>query len=86
MARPRYLAIHTNDFVSLSRSMDFTVALLQNLARDPEQSMEEAVEESYNLTLKPWHGWISKAALKVIIPPSLLAYIRSYYLHHFFFI
>lgn len=64
--------------------MDFTVALLQNLARDPEQSMVEAVEESYNLTLKPWHGWISSAALKVIIPPSL--YIRSFYLHHFFFI
>jgi len=64
--------------------MDFTVALLQNLARDPEQSMVEAVEESYNLTLKPWHGWISSAALKVIIPPSLC--IRSFCLHHFFFI
>ncbi|KAK7838587.1 glycolipid transfer protein 3 isoform X1 [Quercus suber] len=54
-------------FLWLTRSMDFTVALFQNLARDPEQSMVEAVEESYNLTLKPWHGWISSAALKVAL-------------------
>ena len=46
--------------------MDFTLALIQKLAKDPEQSMEQAVEESYNLILKPWHGWISSAAFKVI--------------------
>lgn len=48
--------------------MDFTSALLQELTKDPEQGMEQAVEESYNNTLKPWHGWISSAAFKVIIP------------------
>lgn len=47
--------------------MDFVVALLQRLAKDPSQSMEEAVEESYNIALKPWHGWISSAAVKVMI-------------------
>ncbi|XP_062159146.1 glycolipid transfer protein 3-like isoform X3 [Alnus glutinosa] len=52
--------------VWLTRAMDFTLALLQKLATDPEQSMEEAVEESYNITLKPWHGWISSAAFKVV--------------------
>jgi hypothetical protein len=65
--------------------MDFTLALIQKLAKDPEQSMEQAVEESYNLILKPWHGWISSAAFKVnntLIPPSPLAYIL--YLHNFF--
>ncbi|XP_062159145.1 glycolipid transfer protein 3-like isoform X2 [Alnus glutinosa] len=53
--------------VWLTRAMDFTLALLQKLATDPEQSMEEAVEESYNITLKPWHGWISSAAFKVAL-------------------
>ncbi|KAK6938297.1 Glycolipid transfer protein domain [Dillenia turbinata] len=51
----------------LTRSMDFTVALLQILVKDPEKNMEQAVEESYNITLKPWHGWISAAAYKVAL-------------------
>uniref|UniRef100_A0A2N9E869 Glycolipid transfer protein domain-containing protein n=1 Tax=Fagus sylvatica TaxID=28930 RepID=A0A2N9E869_FAGSY len=54
-------------FVWLTRSMDFTLALIQKLAKDPEQSMEQAVEESYNLILKPWHGWISSAAFKIAL-------------------
>ena len=45
--------------------MDFMVALLQRLVKDPGKHMEQAVEESYNSTLKPWHGWISSAAFKV---------------------
>lgn len=53
--------------VWLTRSMDFTVTLLEKLAKEPEQSMEQAVEESYNITLKPWHGWISSAAFKVAL-------------------
>ncbi|XP_068325447.1 glycolipid transfer protein 3-like isoform X1 [Pyrus communis] len=54
-------------FVWLTRSLDFTVALLQNLVRDPGQNMQQAVEESYNVTLKPWHRWISSAASKVAL-------------------
>jgi len=38
----------------LARSMDFTIALLQRLDEDPDQ-----------VSLKPWHGWISSAACKV---------------------
>lgn len=49
------------------RSLDFTVTLLQLLAEDFQRNLEEAVDESYNITLKPWHGWISSAAYKVII-------------------
>ncbi|XVF64388.1 hypothetical protein PTKIN_Ptkin09bG0165400 [Pterospermum kingtungense] len=55
-------------FLWLTRSMDFTVALLQRLVKDSGQNMEQAVEESYNITLKPWHGWISSAAFKVFRP------------------
>ncbi|XP_034674914.1 glycolipid transfer protein 3-like [Vitis riparia] len=54
-------------FVWLTRSMDFMAALLQRLAKDPRQSMEQAVEESYSIALKPWHGWISSAAFKVAL-------------------
>ncbi|KAF8405855.1 hypothetical protein HHK36_007932 [Tetracentron sinense] len=59
--------------VWLTRTMDFTAALLERLAKDPEQSMEQVVEESYSITLKPWHGWISSAAYKValkLVPES----------------
>lgn len=53
--------------VWLTRSLDFTAELLQNLAGNPGQNMKQAVEESYNLTLKPWHRWISSAASKVAL-------------------
>ncbi|XVE95647.1 hypothetical protein REPUB_Repub02eG0116500 [Reevesia pubescens] len=52
-------------FLWLIRSMDFMVALFQRLVKNPGMNMEQAVEESYNITLKPWHGWISSAAFKV---------------------
>ncbi|KAG6626060.1 hypothetical protein I3843_15G019600 [Carya illinoinensis] len=54
-------------FLWLTRSLDFTSALLQKLAKDPEQRMEQAVEESYINTLKLWHGWISSAAFKIAL-------------------
>ncbi|XP_019260299.1 PREDICTED: glycolipid transfer protein 3 [Nicotiana attenuata] len=50
----------------LTRSLDFSLALLQLLVEDIERNMEQAVQESYTNTLKPWHGWISSAAFKVI--------------------
>ncbi|KAL2497128.1 Glycolipid transfer protein 3 [Abeliophyllum distichum] len=54
-------------FVWLTRSLDFSVALLKLLVEDFEKNMEQAVEESYIITLKPWHGWISSAAYKVAL-------------------
>lgn len=63
--------------IFLPRSLDFTVALLQRLVADPGQEMEKLVEESYNITLKPWHGWISSAAYKVLIWVLLLSFFVS---------
>lgn len=57
----------SKSFVWLTRSLDFTVKLLQLIAEDFGRNMEQAVEESYNLTLKPWHGWISSTAYRVAI-------------------
>ncbi|KAF7830645.1 glycolipid transfer protein 3-like [Senna tora] len=60
-------------FVWLTRALDFASALLQRVASEPGRNLEEAVEECYNITLKPWHGWISSAAFRValkLVPDS----------------
>ncbi|WJX16621.1 hypothetical protein P8452_06626 [Trifolium repens] len=60
-------------FVWLTRTLDFTSSLLQILSKDPEKKMEKAVEESYDVTLRPWHGWISSTASRValkLVPES----------------
>ncbi|KAG8064580.1 hypothetical protein GUJ93_ZPchr0004g39171 [Zizania palustris] len=50
----------------LTRSMDFTIALLQRLEEgSDQQSFAQLVEAAYLATLKPWHGWISSAAYKI---------------------
>ncbi|KAL7245981.1 hypothetical protein ACSBR2_001169 [Camellia fascicularis] len=54
-------------FVWLTRALDFTVALLRLLVKDFGRSMEQAVEEAYNITLRPWHGWISATAYRVAL-------------------
>ncbi|KAJ8450388.1 hypothetical protein Cgig2_004845 [Carnegiea gigantea] len=59
--------------VWLTRSLDFTGALLERIAMNPRGSMEQMVADSYEITLKPWHGWISAAAYKValkLVPDS----------------
>ncbi|RZC45881.1 hypothetical protein C5167_038836, partial [Papaver somniferum] len=58
----------TRALIWLTRSLDFAVALLDKLVKDQGgQSMKQAVEESYNILLKPWHGWISSAAYRVAL-------------------
>jgi hypothetical protein len=52
----------------ITRSMDFTVALLQRLEEEEgsdHQSLAQLVEAAYKVSLKPWHGWIASAASKV---------------------
>ncbi|RLM73894.1 glycolipid transfer protein 3 isoform X1 [Panicum miliaceum] len=52
----------------LARSMDFTIALLQRFEEDPDQqSLAQLVEAAYEVSLKPWHGWISSAACKIAL-------------------
>lgn len=43
------------------------MTLLRLLLKDSELKMEQAVEEAYIITLKPWHGWITSTAYKVTI-------------------
>uniref|UniRef100_A0A803LHR0 Glycolipid transfer protein domain-containing protein n=2 Tax=Chenopodium quinoa TaxID=63459 RepID=A0A803LHR0_CHEQI len=51
----------------LTRTLDFTAALLEKLVAEPRESMEQIVANSYETTLKPWHGWISASAYKVAL-------------------
>jgi len=63
--------------VQLYRALDFSSALLQALEIDPKRNMEEIVQESYDATLSPWHGWISSAAFRVINTSSSLSFVKS---------
>ncbi|KAI3947866.1 hypothetical protein MKX01_034531 [Papaver californicum] len=59
----------TRGLIWLTRSLDFAVALLYKLVKDQggQIRMKQAVEESYNISLRPWHGWISSAAYRVAL-------------------
>ncbi|XP_020224474.1 glycolipid transfer protein 3 [Cajanus cajan] len=54
-------------FLWLTRSLDFSSALLETLENDPKKNMEQIVQEAYDATLSPWHGWISSAAFRVAV-------------------
>ncbi|RZS10688.1 hypothetical protein BHM03_00041946 [Ensete ventricosum] len=51
----------------IARSITFSVTLFQKLDENPELSLVQVVEETYNDTLKPWHGWIASTAYKVAL-------------------
>ncbi|XP_021846445.2 glycolipid transfer protein 3 [Spinacia oleracea] len=51
----------------LTRSLDLMAALLQHVAIEPRANIEQIVGNSYEMTLKPWHGWISATAYKVAL-------------------
>ncbi|KAM0881967.1 hypothetical protein ACQ4PT_032598 [Festuca glaucescens] len=57
----------TRATIWLSRSMNFSLHLLERLMKNPEKSLKEMVEEAYKITLKPFHGWISSAAYRVAL-------------------
>lgn len=57
----------TRATIWLSRSMNFSLHLLESLLKNPETSLKEIVEEAYKITLKPYHGWISSAAYRVAL-------------------
>ncbi|KAI4345826.1 hypothetical protein L6164_012918 [Bauhinia variegata] len=52
----------TNGLLWLTRAMDFLVALFRNLLEHPDWSMSQACTDSYNKTLKKWHGWLASSS------------------------
>ena len=59
-----------NTFIYLTckifRAMDFLVALFQSLIEHDDWSLSQACTESYNETLKKWHGWLASSSFTVM--------------------
>ncbi|KAJ4785492.1 hypothetical protein LUZ62_036738 [Rhynchospora pubera] len=55
----------TNGLLWLTRAMDFLVELFRNLVEHPDWSMSKCCTDSYNKTLKKWHGWMASSSFTV---------------------
>jgi hypothetical protein len=51
--------------------MEFVVALFQNLEQHKDWTTTQAATEAYNVTLKPYHGWIAQTAFSVSLVPRI---------------
>ncbi|KAG2250668.1 hypothetical protein Bca52824_080804 [Brassica carinata] len=51
----------TNGLLWLTRAMDFLVELCRNLVARQDWSMSQACGDSYQKTLKKWHGWFASS-------------------------
>ncbi|PKA66477.1 hypothetical protein AXF42_Ash003131 [Apostasia shenzhenica] len=49
------------------RAMDFLVELFHNLLEHPDWTMSQACTDSYNKTLKRWHGWLASSSFTVAL-------------------
>ncbi|KAK7344509.1 hypothetical protein VNO77_14182 [Canavalia gladiata] len=57
----------TNALLWLTRAMDFLVALFRNLIDHEDWAMSHACTDSYNKTLKKWHGWLASSSFTVVM-------------------
>ncbi|XP_068489077.1 glycolipid transfer protein 1-like isoform X1 [Phaseolus vulgaris] len=57
----------TNGLLWLTRAMDFLVALFRNLIEHEDWTMSQACTDSYNKTLKKWHGWLASSSFSVVM-------------------
>ncbi|MED6123289.1 Glycolipid transfer protein 1 [Stylosanthes scabra] len=57
----------TNGLLWLTRAMDFLVALFRNLIDHEDWTLSQACTESYNSTLKKWHGWLACSSFGVVM-------------------
>lgn len=58
---------NTNGLLWLTRAMDFLMAMLQNLADHLDWTLYQAASAAYQVTLKPYHGWIAASAFTVAL-------------------
>ncbi|KAK7333887.1 hypothetical protein VNO80_30668 [Phaseolus coccineus] len=59
----------TNGLLWLTRAMDFLLALFRNLIEHEDWTMSQACTDSYNKTLKKWHGWLASSSFTSISMP-----------------
>ncbi|GAB4843105.1 Glycolipid transfer protein 1 [Ancistrocladus abbreviatus] len=55
----------TNGLLWLTRAMDFLLELFRNLVEHPDWPMSQCCTDSYNKTLKKWHGWLASSSFSV---------------------
>lgn len=55
--------------------MDFLVELFRNLVAHKDWSMPQACADSYQKTLKKWHGWLASSTFSVCTHSHLLSFI-----------
>ncbi|CAF2095876.1 unnamed protein product [Brassica rapa subsp. trilocularis] len=57
----------TNGLLWLTRAMDFLVELFRNLVAHQDWSMSQACGDSYQKTLKKWHGWLASSSFTMAL-------------------
>ncbi|XP_010522469.1 PREDICTED: glycolipid transfer protein 1 [Tarenaya hassleriana] len=57
----------TNGLLWLTRAMDFLVELFRNLLAHPDWTMSQVCGDSYQKTLKKWHGWLASSSFSVAL-------------------
>ncbi|KAL0740598.1 hypothetical protein Bca4012_082111 [Brassica carinata] len=57
----------TNGLLWLTRAMDFLVELFRNLVAHQDWSMSQACGDSYQKTLKKWHGWLASSTFSMAL-------------------
>lgn len=55
----------TNGLLWLTRAMDFLVELFRDLLEHADWTMSQACTDSYNMTLKKWHGWLASSSFSL---------------------
>ncbi|CAL9776552.1 unnamed protein product [Musa acuminata subsp. burmannicoides] len=55
----------TNGLLWLTRAMDYLVELFRNLLDHQDWIMSQVCTDSYNKTLKKWHGWLASSSFTV---------------------
>jgi hypothetical protein len=57
----------TKGLLWLKRFLEFTLRLLERLARDPQLELGAAAAAAYDATLRPFHGYLTGALFSVIM-------------------
>ncbi|XP_068654833.1 glycolipid transfer protein 1 [Aristolochia californica] len=57
----------TNGLLWLTRAMDFLVELFRNLLEHPDWTMSQVCNDSYNKTLKKFHGWLASSSFTIAL-------------------
>lgn len=52
--------------IVILRAMDFLVELFRNLLEHEDWTMPQACADSYQKTLKKWHGWLASSTFSVL--------------------